>query len=109
MARQRWADKRGWASKVINLILQYSSSLWHFRRSLIHGRMVEESKQNFFLQLQAKVEAAYIAYSANPFVVDYATRNIFLVPLPLRLRQDIDSLRCFLHSYDVATERQALL
>jgi len=55
------------------------------------------------------VEAAYIAYSANLFVVDYATQNIFLVPLPLRLRQDIDSLRCFLHSYDLATERQAWL
>ena len=109
MARQHWADKRGWASKVINLILQYSSSLWYFRRSLIHGRTVEESKQKIFLQLQVKVEAAYIAYSANLFVVDYATRNIFLVPLPLRLRQDIDSLRCFLQSYDLATERQALL
>jgi hypothetical protein len=70
---------------------------------------VEESKQKLILKLQTRVEAAYKAYSADPFVVDYATRHIFLVPLPVRLRQDLDSLRCFLNSYDLAIDRQGLL
>jgi hypothetical protein len=42
-------------------------------------------------------------------VVDYATQHIFLAPLPVRMRQDLDSLQCFLNSYDLAIERQALL
>jgi hypothetical protein len=109
MYRHRRVDKAAWTSRVINLILQYSSSLWHFRCSLLHGKTVDESKQKLLQRLRESIETAYVAYSADPFVVDNGTRSIFLVPLAQRLTQDPDSLQCFLRSYEIARSRQELL
>jgi hypothetical protein len=106
--RQWWVNKRQWAAKLIDGLLQYSLSLWKFRCSLLHGHSQDEKNNKLTQQLQNRTEG-YSAFSANPYIVHHSSRHIFLVPLEDRLKQDFDSLQCFLHSYNLARKWQELL
>jgi hypothetical protein len=55
------------------------------------------------------ITEAYSSFSENPCIVHHSSRNIFLVPLEDRLKQDLDSLQCFLHSYNLAGQQQDLM
>ena len=60
----------------------------------------------FILSLHQQVTAAYQHYADNPFHVAQNLRHIFFTPLSQRLLQDVDSLRCFLSTHEVALEQQ---
>ncbi len=106
MAHQRWADKRAWSAGLVQGLLDYSLSLWAFRCALLHGHSKEESHQKFLLSLQQQVTAAYQDYADDPFIVAQNLWHIFYTPLSQHLLQVVDSLKCFLSTYEVALEQQ---
>jgi hypothetical protein len=107
--RQRVMNKRQWAAKFIEALLLYSHSLWKYRCALLHGRSMDEVHQKRTYHLKTQIEAAYVAFSEDLHIVHHSSRDIFLVPLEERLRQDIDSLQCFLRSYKLARLQQEQL
>jgi hypothetical protein len=96
-------------SKTFESLLQYSLSLWKFQCSLLQGRSQDKTNRKLTQQLQNRITEAYRAFSANPHIFYHSSRHIFLVPLEDRLKQDFDSLQCFLHSYNLARQQQELL
>jgi hypothetical protein len=109
MKRQHWINKRLWAAKLIEGLLHYSLSLWKFRCSLLHGQSQDKAHQKLIQQLQSRIIEACTAFLDNPHIVPHSSRNIFLVPLEDRLKQDVDSLQCFLRSYALAKQHQEQL
>lgn len=85
----------------------YSQSLWNFHCSLLHGRTKEEAYQHQLSDLQSQVAEAYAAYTLDQFIIKAGLQHIFLTPLSQHLRQDIDSLRCFVATYRLGVQEQA--
>jgi hypothetical protein len=108
MTRQRWVNKMQWAARVVEHLLCYSKAVWRCRCSLLHGLNQTEIHQKIVHKLQEQVKQAYQSYRTDPFIVNQAARQYFLVPLEVRLKQDVDSLQCFLRSYSLAKEQQEL-
>lgn len=77
------------------------------RWSLLHGQNLAEAQQCKLAALHEKVRAAHATYSAVPYVVLHSAQNIYLTPLDQRFCQDVDSLKCFLESYNLAVEEQS--
>ncbi len=97
-----------WAARVVEHLLCYSKAVWRCRCSLLHGLNQVEMHQKIVHKLQEQVKQAYQSYRTDPFIVNQAACQYFLVPLEVRLKQDVDSLQCFLRSYSLAKEQQEL-
>jgi hypothetical protein len=106
LAQHQWTYKRIWAAKAVKAFLDYSLSLWKHRCALVHGRTLEESKSLTLQRLTLKVTEAYQIYQEDPHIIPQRDRHIFSVSLEQRLRQDIDSLECFLSTFQIASETQ---
>jgi hypothetical protein len=100
MTHQRWANKMQWAARVVEHLLCYSKAVWRFRCSLLHGLNQTEMHQKIVHKLQEQVKQAYQSYRTDPFIVNQAAHQYFLV--------HVDSLQCFLRSYSLAKEQQEL-
>jgi glutaredoxin len=99
-----------WAGGVIQVVLDYSLALWKFRCNLLYGRSKAKAEQKIMADLHRKVICTYEDFERDPFLVHQDYRNIFSVSLDRRLKQDRDSLECFLSTVDLAIkERQQFL
>jgi hypothetical protein len=58
--------------------------------------------------IHLQVATAYEAYSADPFIVTSRIRHNFYTPLSDHLKQDVASLQCFLATYQLAIQEQAV-
>jgi hypothetical protein len=74
---------------------------------VVHGHSQTEVYQRRWESLCLQVAQAYEAFSADPFIVTGRIRHIFYTPLSDRLQQDVDSLQCFLATYQLAIQEQA--
>jgi hypothetical protein len=108
LKRQQWVNQRQWSAKLIEGLLTYSNSLWKFRCSLLYGRSQDEQHQKLVHYLQTNITDAYTSFGKNPHIIHHSLRNIFHVPLEDRLKQDLDSMQCFLRSYNLAKQQQEL-
>jgi hypothetical protein len=88
--------------------LHYSLALWRFRCALLHGRTQAESYLNKLAALREQTTTAYRQFEENPFIIRQDLRHIFLTPLSQRLKHDLDGLQCFLSTYDIGRQEQAL-
>jgi hypothetical protein len=90
-----------WTSSVVTILLSYSSAAWDTRNSILHGKTFEEQRAKEISLLATKISNAYAKYSENPFIVPSHLRSLFTSrTLIQRLSQDIDSLQCWLRSYN---------
>jgi ribonuclease HI len=55
MSRNRWIDKRKWASEVARSVLNNSLSLWKFRCACLHGQTTQEVALKQLQKLQTAV------------------------------------------------------
>lgn len=78
--KQKWADKRDWASKVVQAVLQYSHLVWKFRCTLLHGRTAEEAQAKHLHGLRQDIAKAYTAFKNDPFIIKEDLHHIFLTP-----------------------------
>jgi len=81
-----------------------------FRCSLLHRRTKEEA---YTCQLSigpARARNFGISRICGwpPFILQQDLRHIFLTPLAQRLEHDADGLQCFLSTYNIGKETQAL-
>ncbi|MFN9979484.1 MAG: hypothetical protein ACK53Y_06205 [bacterium] len=58
--------------------------------------------------LQELTTTAYRQFEENPFIIRQDLRHIFLTHLSQRLKHDLDGLQCFLSTYDIGRQEQAL-
>ena len=108
LSKQQWINKNKWAAGVVHSVLHYSLALWRFRCALLHGRTKTESYQNRMAALREQTATAYRQFEENPFIIRQDLRHIFLTPLSQRLKHDLDGLQCFLSTYDIGRQEQAL-
>jgi hypothetical protein len=71
------------------------------------GHSQSEIEESHLINLQAQITQAYTDFSADPSIIRHQIWHIFLVPLPHHLKQDRDSLQCFLFTYHLALKEQA--
>jgi len=101
-------NKQRWAAGAVSALLRYRHALWYFRCKVVHGHSQSEVNQCRLESLHLQVAKAYEAFSADPFIVTGRIRHIFYTPLSDRLQQDVDSLQCFLATYQLAIQEQAV-
>jgi len=108
LSRHQWINKNVWSAGVVKAVLKYSLALWRFRCALLHGRTQAESYLNRLAALREQTTTAYRQFEENPFIIRQDLRHIFLTPLSQRLKHDLDGLHCFLSTYDIGRQDQAL-
>jgi hypothetical protein len=101
-----YGSKRAWSAGLVQVILDYSLSLWKFCCALLHGRSKEEARQKLLSRLHQQATEAYQNYLEDPFIMAHNLRHIFYIPLQQHPLQDVDSLKCFLSTHEVALEQQ---
>lgn len=95
------------AKTTILALRNYSTSLWKYRNGVVHGHTEEEAKQREFTSLQSKVEAAYLDYQADRFLVSPQFSHLFMgKTLNERLSMDRDSMSSWLQSLQAAKTHQ---
>ncbi len=102
--KKRWITSSStWASNLIQIILEYSSSLWEFRNGVLHSHTIEETAAKEFNSITTRIRTAYQTYQEDPFHVPSHWRSLFISrTLDQCLKQDLDMLYCWLSSYDEA-------
>jgi hypothetical protein len=96
-----------WTSTLIKIILEYSFSLWDFRNGILHGLTTEDTAEKEFNSIATWIRTAYHTYQEDPFHIPSRWRSLFISrTLDQHLKQDIDTLNCWLRSYDEALASQ---
>jgi hypothetical protein len=101
-------NKDQWSTKLVTLLPNFSLTLWRFRCNLLHGRTTVEAHQLQQQTLRNQVSAAYQEYAEDPHIISQQMRHMFNIPLTRRLNHDLDSLACFLESYNQARVAQEI-
>jgi len=75
--------------------------LWDTRNKILHGNTLEETRAREIAQLTIEITEAYDAFSKDNFLVPSSFRHLFTSKtLKQRtMKQDEDSMRCWLRSY----------
>jgi hypothetical protein len=90
-----------WSSEFVPLLLSYSAAAWTTRNAILHGINLEENRAKEKALLTKEIRAAYKAYSNNHFIIPYHLSSLFSSwTLQQRLSQEIDSMQCWLRSYE---------
>lgn len=90
-----------WSSEFVSLLLSYSAAAWTTRNAILHGINLEENRAKEKALLTKEIRAAYKAYSNNHFIIPRHLSYLFSsLTLQQRLSQDIDSMQCWLLSYE---------
>jgi hypothetical protein len=97
-----------WAGKLVSLVLNYSQQLWIFRCGVLHGHTKEEARQRHCMDLLDHIQAAYEEYANDPFCIPSDWRSLFNRPYASLSLSDRDTLSCWLCSFAVARQQQAL-
>ena len=97
-----------WADKLVSLVLNYSQQLWIFRCGVLHGHTKEEARQRHRTDLLDHIQAAYEEYANDPFCIPSDWRSLFNRPYASLSLSDRDTLSCWLRSFAVARQQQAL-
>jgi hypothetical protein len=96
-----------WTSSLIKLLLDYSFSLWEFRNGALHGFTVDEAAAKEFNVIATRIRLAYQLFEDDPFHVPSRWHSLFTSrTIDQRLRQDYDTLQCWLRSYQEAVNLQ---
>jgi hypothetical protein len=100
-------DASLWIKKVIVAMWAYSTTLWKFRNSIVHGASKEEEKEKRLEQLHQHVCHEYSLYESDPFLISPQFASLFTKKsINDRLCMDIDSLTCWLRSVEEAKWHQ---
>jgi hypothetical protein len=102
-------NSSGWTKQLIHLLWKYTLSLWECRNSILHGKNVEEAEMREKEALKQQISEAYEDYAKDPFSIPSHLRSLFTArSLNQRLKQDMDSLKCWLRSvYEAKATQQA--
>jgi hypothetical protein len=96
-----------WTSSLIHLILEYFFSLWEFRNGVMHGHTNEEIMVRESNAIASRIHLAYLNYQDDHFHVPNRWQSLFTSKtLDQQLKQDHDTLLCWLRSYDEAVALQ---
>jgi len=109
MGMQQWINKNNWAAGVVKAVLCYNQALWCFCCVLLHCCIKEESHKMKLSASRELVKSAYAAYKADPFLISQDLHHIFMIPLEQHLNHDLDGLHCFLSTYDIGRQEQAMI
>ena len=94
-------------AKAIQCLWEYSQSIWEHRNGILHGTTIEEAKAKEAAALQSEITKAYEEYEVDNFIIPNHLRYLFTSrTLHHRLNQDIDSMICWLRSYNEAKSTQ---
>ncbi len=98
-----------WASAIISIILTYSAAIWDTRNGIPHGRTFEEQRAKEVTALSQDITKAYEVYEKDPFIIPRSLSSMFTSrTLQQRLSQDVDSMQCWLRSYNEGILMQQL-
>jgi hypothetical protein len=97
-----------WAAKIIPVIWEYTTSLWEHRNGILHGQTLAETEQRELEALQQQITTAYKEYNNDHFIIPRQLSSLFTsCSLQKRLKMDMDSMKCWLHSVSKAKEAQS--
>jgi hypothetical protein len=93
----------GRAVKIIQILWDYTLSIWEYRNGVVHGTTIQEAKVKEMEAAQRAITLAYGEYTKDPFIIPSRLRYLFTSKsLAHRLHQDIDAMHCWIRSYTEA-------
>ncbi len=88
-----------WTTKTILKLWDYTSSLWEHQNGILHGQTIAETERQELGDLHQQITSAYEEYGNDPFIIPRHLSSLFTYrTLHQRLKLDVDSLKCWLHS-----------
>ncbi len=94
-------------TKVITLIWEYSFSLWEHRNRVLHGHTLADAMARELEEVKNEITEAYNDYKHDHFIIPSHFSSLFTSrSLKQRLQLDMDSMQCWLCSFQEAKEIQ---
>jgi hypothetical protein len=91
-----------WTANLISSLLDYTSSLWQYRKEVVHGHTKEEHRTKTLAKPKNEVASAYTAYEADRFIISRHLSSLFNKSLSEIQRMDQDYLQSWLRTYHEA-------
>ena len=99
------AQQRAWSTQVIQHIWTYTSSLWEYRNTIVHGATEQDTRDRHRQTIIDKVVDFYDKYQLNSHIVLPRHRYLFTSRTrEQRIRLDNDSMTCWLRSVEEAQQ-----
>lgn len=96
-----------WLGDLIRATLDLSISLWYRQNGMIYGINYTEARNKELQMLHQKVTKEYESYEEDPFIILQVQSHLFdQKSIPQCLRQDRDSLACWLADVEEAKQVQ---
>jgi hypothetical protein len=96
-------DPECWASLVIHAFWPFTSFMWKYRNTVVHGTTLREKYQKCKDQIEDTVWSLYRQFEADPNTLLPRHHYLFTsLPLPCRISQPYDNTVCWIRSLERA-------